>query len=267
LATNLLLALILEICCVGVSAKISEQYEDNEFAEFEEMDDELESINTGSSANTGNNGQQSLPPNQLNEETIRKNNINKDSDESESMVEDEEDDEEFENVSEFDENVDGKQSSDRSQRDQSKKPDLKITSVPLHLRSNWESYYLEFLMIAGLIVYFINFITGRNKNHKMANTWFEVHKELLYSNFALVGDDGKKEIENAGLVKETESVFTLWCSGRVCIEGMLVELRFLKRQDLVNVISTYIKPAFDQIVSHLFLTVFNIQINELMVND
>jgi len=82
----------------------------------------------------------------------------------------------------------------------------------------------------------------------MANTWFDVHKELLYSNFALVGDDGKKEIENAGLIKETESVFTLWCSGRVCVEGMLVELRFLKRQDLVNVISRYIKPALVQII-------------------
>ncbi len=246
LAFNLLLALILEMCCVGVNAKLSQQqYEDNEFAEFEELDDDLDAINQ---INDKIN-QNSLHSDQQNEEVLRKNTINKDSDETESTLEDEEDDEEFENVSDFDESNDKKESIERSNN---KKPDLKITSVPLHLRSNWESYYFEFLMIAGLVVYFINFITGRNKNQKMADTWFDVHKELLYSNFALVGDDGKKEIENAGLIKETESVFTLWCSGRVCVEGMLVELRFLKRQDLVNVISRYIKPALDQIVRHFY---------------
>ncbi|RWS25017.1 coiled-coil domain-containing protein 47-like protein, partial [Leptotrombidium deliense] len=60
-------------------------------------------------------------------------------------------------------------------------------------------------------------------------------------------------IENHGLVKETENIFTLWCSGRVCVEGMLVELKFLKRQDLVNTISTLIKPAIDQIIVKVFL--------------
>lgn len=38
-----------------------------------------------------------------------------------------------------------------------------------------------------------------------------------------------------------------WCSGRICCEGMLVELRLLKRQDLVGVISNLMKPAHDQI--------------------
>ena len=41
--------------------------------------------------------------------------------------------------------------------------------------------------------------------------------------------------------------FRFWCSGRICCEGMLVELRLLKRQDLVGVISNLMKPAHDQI--------------------
>ena len=243
LATNLVLALVLEMCCVGVAAKLSseQQYEDNEFAEFEEIDEEVESVVTekiqdSDDTDEGNTFDESNKGSA--------DSFGKDSDESESTVEDEEDDEEFENVSEFDESGDRVEPTDRN----AKKPDLKITKVPLHLRSNWESYYLEFLMIGGLVVYFLNFIAGRSKNQKMADTWFEVHKDLLYSNFALVGDDGKKEIENPGLIKETESVFTLWCSGRVCVEGMLVELKFLKRQDLVNVLSNYFKPSTDQIV-------------------
>ena len=42
-------------------------------------------------------------------------------------------------------------------------------------------------------------------------------------------------------------VIRFWCSGRICCEGMLVELRLLKRQDLVGVISNLMKPAHDQI--------------------
>lgn len=50
-------------------------------------------------------------------------------------------------------------------------------------------------------------------------------------------------------MKESENVYALWCSGRTCVEGMLVELKFLKRQDLVSSISRIFKPASDQIVS------------------
>ena len=37
-------------------------------------------------------------------------------------------------------------------------------------------------------------------------------------------------------------VIRFWCSGRICCEGMLVELRLFKRQDLVGVISNLMKP-------------------------
>ncbi len=50
-------------------------------------------------------------------------------------------------------------------------------------------------------------------------------------------------------MKESENVYSLWCSGRLCVEGMLVTLKLLKRQDLVSSISRMFKPAADQIVS------------------
>jgi hypothetical protein len=43
------------------------------------------------------------------------------------------------------------------------------------------------LMIAGLLVYFINFFTGKAKNNKMANIWYTSHKSILEENFSLVG--------------------------------------------------------------------------------
>ena len=43
--------------------------------------------------------------------------------------------------------------------------------VPLHLRANWEGFYLEILMIAGLAAYALNFFAGRSKNSKLATAW------------------------------------------------------------------------------------------------
>ena len=42
-------------------------------------------------------------------------------------------------------------------------------------------------MIAGIVVYFINFVSGKTRNQKLANAWLSAHKNLLESNFSLVG--------------------------------------------------------------------------------
>ncbi|KAJ8935640.1 hypothetical protein NQ318_010548 [Aromia moschata] len=127
-------------------------------------------------------------------------------------------------------------------------PEITIAKIPINFRQNWDSYYLEILMICGLIIYFINFATGRNKNNKIAYTWFQTHRQILEDNFSLVGDDGTSERnETVNLIKESENIFTLWCSGRSCCEGMLVELKLIKRQDLLAILSRMIRPASDQI--------------------
>ncbi len=101
----------------------------------------------------------------------------------------------------------------------------------------------------GIVVYFINFFTGKSKNARVAQAWFDHHRTLLESNFSLVGDDGAKEVDDIEqqLVKEAEHCFALWCSGRAGCEGMLVEIKLLKRQDLVSVIANLMKPAHDQV--------------------
>lgn len=116
-------------------------------------------------------------------------------------------------------------------------PKLTMAKVPMHFVNNWQSYWVELLFIAGLLVYFVNYAMGKNKNIKIANSWLLAHKSFLEDNFALVGDDGKKETdlsETGLMLKESDSIFTLWCSGRVCCEGMLVELKLIKRQDLLS---------------------------------
>lgn len=206
------------------------EIEDNEFAEFEDFEQDDEEIKDATPEQPKSSPSSSAKIDEP--------------DEDDAIVEDDEDSE-FEHFQDEEEFVGFDQ--DRPSGKPKETPDLKITKVPLHLRTNWDSFYLEMLMIAGLIIYFTNFITGKHTNQKLANVWLQSHKQILQQNFHLVGDDGKTENENSGLVKESENMYTLWCSGRTCCEGMLVELRFLKRQDLVHVISQTLRPACDQI--------------------
>lgn len=220
-----------------VHAQINDKFKDDEFADFEEFEDVEDIV------------KQPLDDHQpfkedlevtYDREPVADNTL----EEEDVLIEDEDsdfdhfkDEEEFEGFKTVKGESPGKQEA----------PTITIQDIPMHLRSNWDSYYLELLMIAGLVVYIINFITGRNKNFKLASHWINTHRSLLEDNFSLVGDDGKQEIENSSLIKEAENTYTLWCSGRTCCEGMLVELKLIKRQDLVALIAQMIRPTPDQL--------------------
>lgn len=127
-------------------------------------------------------------------------------------------------------------------------PKITVAKIPIHFRTHWDSYWMEMLMLVGLFAYFSNYFVGRSKNSKIANFWLSTHRSLLEENFVLVGDDGRKDGEPfSGFVKESESLYTLWCSGRTCCEGMLVELKVIKRQDLVSIIACLMRPVQDQV--------------------
>ncbi|XP_028404602.1 coiled-coil domain-containing protein 47-like [Dendronephthya gigantea] len=155
------------------------------------------------------------------------------------------DEEEFEGYSRDKSGSKGKQS----------EPDLKIAKVPLHLRANWEGFYLEILMIAGLAAYALNFFAGRSKNSKLATAWMKYNRSIMQDNFSIVGDDGSGDEPQQGiLVKESESHYSLWCSGRVNCEGLLVELKLLKRHDLVHVLTYMFKPTSDKMVATVYMS-------------
>jgi len=62
-------------------------------------------------------------------------------------------------------------------------------------------------MLAGLGVYFLNFLAGKTKNSKLAQAWLTSHKQILEENFALVG----KEIYTQAVVNLTKTVVTfMW---------------------------------------------------------
>ncbi len=242
--------------------------EDDDFAEFDFDEEELE-MRKGNKAKTrgdqpGDAGQEDEEDDfDDDEEEVVNANVRRaaDGDDGEEAVvenEDEDDDEfaHFADEEEFEgfgEDDDGAAARKRSASKPPPPKTINITKVPAHLSNNWENYLLEILMAAGIAVYFLNFFTGKSKNQRVANAWFKTHSAMLESNFALVGDDGSKNIEDVEtqLVKESEHGFILWCSGRAGVEGMLVEIRLLKRQDLVSVIANLMKPASDQVDKHV----------------
>lgn len=211
-----------------------EEIEDNEFAEFEDFEEYEDDQPLKDSSDTQGGSRR-----------VVDDDLGGDDDMDDAIVEDD-DNEHFQDAEEF-EGFDTDRVGSSGRFDDRESPKITITKVPLHFRTNWDSFYLEMLMIAGLVVYSINFFTGKSKNNKLATAWFNTHRSLLEENFSLVGDDGKMENENPGLMKDSENMYTLWCSGRTCCEGMLVELKFLKRQDLVAVIAQLMRPSHDQV--------------------
>ncbi|XP_074080545.1 PAT complex subunit CCDC47 [Macrotis lagotis] len=212
------------------------EYDDNDFAEFEDV---MEDVVTE-------------PPQRV---------ITTEEDEEEATVELEGPDdnpEDFEDTDPQEGDTENEPYDDEEFEGFEEKPDMSsskskdpitIVDVPAHLQNSWESYYMEILMVTGLLAYIMNYIIGKNKNNRLAQAWFNTHRELLESNFTLVGDDGtSKEATSTGkLNQENEHIYNLWCSGRVCCEGMLIQLKFLKRQDLLNVLARMMRPTCDQV--------------------
>ena len=82
-------------------------------------------------------------------------------------------------------------------------------------------------------------------------------------NFAVVGDDGTTadipvakvnsdstvSTETGPLIKDSENCYALWCTGRQQCDGLLIQLKLIKRQDLINgLIMQLVKPQSDQLI-------------------
>lgn len=226
--------IILVATNLWVTAHFHEEVsEDNEFAEFEDFEEEK--LNTH---------------NEHVVESVQESDLDQDFEEDDVLVTDGDsefdhfqDEEEFEGLDVTSGNV-GPRTDEPST--------LTITKIPLHLRDRWDSFYLEILMITGLLVYFINYMVGRSKNAHIAEQWFTDHQQVLTENFSLIGTGRSSENANDNvLIKESESQYSLYCSGRVGCDAMFVELRLIKRQDLVAVLAQLVRPQNDKIHIHM----------------
>ncbi|CAJ0584535.1 unnamed protein product, partial [Mesorhabditis spiculigera] len=125
---------------------------------------------------------------------------------------------------------------------------LRFSDVPAHFRSNWASYQVEAAVIVILVLYMLNYVYGRGVNQGLAYTWFSAHRDALEQQFSVVGDDGLTEEPSDGnITKETDYSFSIWCSGRVGVTSLQIQMRTVKRQDLVSRVMGIITPQKDRI--------------------
>ena len=145
-----------------------------------------------------------------------------------------------------------------------KKPDLKLVNAPSFKQFKLESYYIEIAFLSATFLYLVNFFLGSAKNLKFAQEWYDQSRDLLKQQFVLVGgaptinDGSQKRDEETesylaslkkqrGLIKASESLFTIWSSGRVGMEGLLIEINLLKRQDLFSMALNLLKASKDHL--------------------
>lgn len=217
--------------CIQLGTADNNEFEDNEFAEFEDFEDGgLDVVKPEAEVDE--------KPSVMDDE---------DEEENDAFVETESDD--------FDE-WDPEEYEKGDPEEIVKKPEngeLKITQVP-HRRKSWTNYYVEIVIGTFIAIYLTNFIMGSSKNSSIAASWLQTHLEFLKSQFELVGDDptAVDAVSTNQMIKECEHNYVLWCSGRQMCEGMLVQLKLLKRQDMISNIVNRFQPANDQI--HISIT-------------
>lgn len=151
-----------------------------------------------------------------------------------------------------------------------KKPDLKLVNVPSIRQLKIESYYIEIAFLLATFLYLVNFYLGSAKNVRFAQEWYDHSRDLLKQQFVLVGgaptlNDGaqKRDDESEaflasmkkqkGLIKSSESLFTIWNSGRVGMDGLLVEINLLKRQDLFSMALNLLRVSKDNLILRFLL--------------
>jgi len=218
-----------------------DEFEDNEFAEFEDFDEGQ--VMNDKVEEPKKEQVQSVPVNKQDEE-------DEDDDAVVETEDDEWDPEEFDTSEPVNEQV-------FNENKVNTKSNLKILNVPRGSK-NWTNYYVEiFIMImAGL--YLINYIVGSSKNHNIAAAWLQTHSSFLKSQFELVGDDptNQNAVSTNQLIKESEHSYVLWCSGRNLCEGMLTTIKMIKRQDIVSNVWNYVSGTnnCDQILIQTTLT-------------
>lgn len=142
---------------------------------------------------------------------------------------------------------------------------LKLVDAPLPKVYTWETYYIEILFLVTSVLFFINYFVGSSKNEQLAIKWYDQAKEVLKNHFALVGgspiyhetsgkksdqdgEESTKSKKQKGLIKISDSAFTSWCSGRVGLDGLMLQMDLLKRQDLFSMAFTLIRPSKDVLI-------------------
>ncbi|PNY10211.1 hypothetical protein L195_g006781 [Trifolium pratense] len=117
------------------------------------------------------------------------------------------------------------------------------------------SFTVEILCGSFLIMFAINYFTGKKENENIALSWasqFAAKDSIFEKNFSLlgIGDGGD---DTPLLLKEGQTTFKFYASGRRYCQGLLATLELKSRHDLIARIYNMVVPCKDEITFEVYM--------------
>uniref|UniRef100_A0A803N4Y4 Coiled-coil domain-containing protein 47 n=2 Tax=Chenopodium quinoa TaxID=63459 RepID=A0A803N4Y4_CHEQI len=115
-------------------------------------------------------------------------------------------------------------------------------------------YGIEIACVSFLIVFGINYFSGKKENENLALAWaakFATKDTIFEKNFSLLGV-GEGE-DSPLLLKEGQNVFKFYASGRRYCQGLLATLELRSRHDLISRVYNAVVPTKDEITFEVYM--------------
>lgn len=129
-------------------------------------------------------------------------------------------------------------------------PDPKPTTVS----KKKQSFLVEIVCVSFLIMFVINYFTGKRENENLALSWaskFATKDSIFEKNFSLLGV-GEGD-DSPLLLKEGQNVFKFYASGRRYCQGLLATMELKSRHDLLSRIYNMVVPCKDEISIEVYM--------------
>jgi PAT complex subunit CCDC47 len=129
-----------------------------------------------------------------------------------------------------------------SSKDKSKKTSKSQSGSVGSAKAEPDNYQLEYMALTLVFVYAINYFLGRKSNDSIAESWYFATHSVFADNFAALGRAayhetvGQYAMGNDGqLVKDSNSIYKFYASGRKHCKGVLATIQLRNRHDLFSV--------------------------------
>jgi len=117
------------------------------------------------------------------------------------------------------------------------------------------SFTVEIFCGSFLIMFALNYFTGKKENENIALSWasqFAAKDSIFEKNFSLlgIGDGGD---DTPLLLKEGQTTFKFYASGRRYCQGLLATMELKSRHDLIARIYNMVVPSKDEITFEVYM--------------
>ncbi|KAJ6715518.1 ADIPOCYTE-SPECIFIC PROTEIN 4-RELATED [Salix viminalis] len=125
---------------------------------------------------------------------------------------------------------------------------------PTTVSKKKQSFLVEIVCVSFLIMFVINYFTGKRENENLALSWaakFATKDSIFEKNFSLLGV-GEGD-DSPLLLKEGQNVFKFYASGRRYCQGLLATMELKSRHDLLSRIYNMVIPCKDEISIEVYI--------------